>query len=99
MDPQEASLRCGDMEHPRTQVLNDPSFGLDLETTQWGTLKTIDGSKKIETLKGDYGKFYDNLYKAVCFDEALDVSPEMARSVMKVLELARLSNGSVLEYK
>lgn len=86
MDVQEENLKKG--RFPK----NDPYWGIEPKT-RWGTLY-IDGksSQKLESEKGDYGIFYENLYQALQNDRPMLVTPMEAYNVIKAVELARQSN-------
>jgi scyllo-inositol 2-dehydrogenase (NADP+) len=63
----------------------------------WGTLNTeIKGQHfvgKIESEKGDYTRFYQNIYNTILGNEQLIVSPLQARNNIRMIELAMLSNA------
>lgn len=93
-DPQEAFLQAG-----KSPLL--PAFGVEAEE-HWGKLNTQVGSLhfqgKIETLKGCYLKFYDNIYNAIVDNEELLVKPEQAMQTIQIIEAAKKSNekGSIV---
>jgi predicted dehydrogenase len=84
LDPQEADSKSG-----MTPI--HPSWGVDKQS-KWGTLNTnINGLHfrgNIETLRGCYQKFYENIFEAITNKEALAVKPEEARNVINIIELA-----------
>ncbi len=47
---------------------------------------------KVESEKGDYVSYYQNIYDAISKDVHLLVTAEEARNVIRVIELAMLSN-------
>lgn len=67
----------------------------------WGKINTEEEEKYLESEQGDYRKFYQNIYNAICGEEALEVTPRQAKRVIKVIELAKSSNSGKcrLEYK
>ncbi|MCC5911393.1 MAG: oxidoreductase [Clostridiaceae bacterium] len=89
MDIQEEALKKGiaprDMDH----------WGEEPETI-WGTLNTdIQGLHfrgKIESKRGDYRGFYQNVYLSILGKEELKVRPQEARNTIRVIELAIESN-------
>lgn len=89
MDPQEAALRQG-------LTPADPNWGLEPQA-QWGTLNTQLGGLhfhgQIETLRGNYPAYYDNIYKAIVFGAELAVKPEEAKNTIRLIELARQSSA------
>ncbi|MCZ2154506.1 MAG: Gfo/Idh/MocA family oxidoreductase [Bryobacterales bacterium] len=89
MDPQEARLLKAEM--PRWY----PGLGDDPEEN-WGLLHTDIGGLvyrgKIETVAGDYAGYYRNVAAAIRGREELAVRPEQVLTLMKVLELARVSS-------
>jgi len=89
LDPQEAALKAGKM--PK----DDPNWGWET-ADKWGfSNSTAHGLKyygKIETTKGDYRGYYQNIYNVLTGDEELAVTPIQARSVIRIIELARLSS-------
>lgn len=88
MDPQEAALRRG-------LTPAEPDWGLEPQT-QWGTLNTqLDGLQfygKLETIRGCYQAFYENVYQAIEQGAALAVQPEEARNTIRLIELALQSH-------
>lgn len=86
-DPQEPSLRAG--ARPV-----DAGFGEDDEEA-YGTLRIVSDAgmetQKLPTERGDYGAYYDNLYRAIREDGDLLVPPEQAAEVLKILEAAKKS--------
>lgn len=48
---------------------------------------------KIQTIPGNYGKYYDNIYHALTSGADLMVKPEETVTVLKIIEAAQLSNS------
>lgn len=59
----------------------------------WGKLNTEEEEKLLKSEHGDYRKLYQNIYNAICGKEKLKVTPEQAKNVIKVIELAKSSNS------
>ncbi len=93
-DVQEEALK------KRQKPQDDPNWGEEPETL-WGKLNTLDEEKKLKSEPGDYRKIYENIYNAISQKEELLVTPEQARDVIKVIDLACQSNSAkrVLEFK
>jgi predicted dehydrogenase len=89
MDVQEGSLANG----MTPDGLED--WGKEPES-MWGTLNTdIEGIHfrgKVESEVGDYRLFYKNVYDAITGQAELFVTPEQARNVIRVIELAKESS-------
>lgn len=87
MDPQEAALRKG-------LTPSEPDWGLEPQS-QWGTLNTQMGGLhfygQLETARGCYQAFYENVYQAIEGAE-LAVKPEEARNTIRMIELALQSS-------
>lgn len=83
-DPQEVYLRAGKLP---SQV---PNFGVEDESL-YGLLHTeIDGvvvNKKYPTLKGNYGYYYENLYKTIREGAELREKPEHGYNTIRIVEL------------
>jgi len=89
MDPQEDFLRS---PNPPTGTDWGPTWGVEPESN-WGTLSLVNvGPRKIKTEIGDYRNFYINVRDAIAGKAELDVSPQHALNVMRVLELAQKSH-------
>jgi len=88
LDVQEEALKAG------LTSLTKNSWGIE-PADIWGTLNTeINGQHfigKIESEKGDYGRFYQNLYNAIIGKEELIVTPVQARNNVRIIELAMQS--------
>ena len=88
-DSQEVALKAGEL--PK----NNRSWGWET-ADKWGfSNSTAHGLKyygKVETVPGDYRKFYENIYQVMTGEEELAVKPEQAREVIRIIELARLSS-------
>jgi predicted dehydrogenase len=88
LDPQEEALKQG--ENPAM-----PGWGKESEEF-WGILNTeINGLSfrgKVETLAGNYSAFYDNIHDALRQGAALEVQPEQALNVIRVIEKATESS-------
>jgi scyllo-inositol 2-dehydrogenase (NADP+) len=88
LDPQEDALVRG--ETPR-----DNGWGLEPEES-WGRLTlSQDGAitrMRIATEAGDYRRYYENVRDAIVSGVPLDVTPEQALTVMRLLELAHESS-------
>lgn len=88
MDPQEAALRQG-LTPPA------PDWGIELQS-QWGTLNTQIGGLhfygQVETLRGCYQAFYENIAEAIDQSATLAVQPEQARNTIRMIELALQSH-------
>ncbi|MBS4538623.1 Gfo/Idh/MocA family oxidoreductase [Clostridium sp. D2Q-11] len=89
MDVQEGHLREGKL--PFKEV----NWGIE-EERKWGIINsTIDGINvrgKVESEKGDYREYYNNIYDAIVNDKPLLVTAEDGRNIIKVIELAMESN-------
>ena len=82
-DVQEEALKKG--EDP-----NNPDWGVEPNEI-WGKLNTVDEEKYVESEAGNYPFLYHNLYKAITAGEALAVTPQQARDVIKIIEAAQQS--------
>lgn len=58
----------------------------------WGKLDVLEESAIIESETGDYRKFYQNIYEAITQNAELEVKPEQAREVIRVIERALQSS-------
>lgn len=89
IDPQEELMKNG-------QLPVGPSWGNDTETN-WGHLMyENDGltfSGRIETLKGNYNVFYNNIYKVLRKNEEPFVKPVEVLDVLEILEACNESNS------
>lgn len=87
-DPQEEALKQG-----RSPA--EPNWGVD-STDLWGKLNTqiaglhVEG--RVETVPGCYQAYYENIVAAIKERSELAVSPEQARDVVRVIELALQSH-------
>ena len=87
IDPQEAALKAG-------QTPNSPNWGHE-PATDWGMLNTeakglaLRGT--IETLAGNYPAYYRNLAQAIQGEAELIVQASQARTVIRLIELAKQS--------
>ncbi|MFY4773509.1 oxidoreductase [Metabacillus sp. RGM 3146] len=88
MDPQENALRAGSLP-------SDPGFGEDSEGN-WGLLNSEVGRLqyrgKVQTLKGSYQSFYENICQAIKDSRDPAVTAEQAAQTIKLIELARQSS-------
>ncbi len=85
-DPQEEQLKNG------LKPDGNSDWGIESEKI-WGNLNTIEETRTLESERGDYRIFYQNIYNAITSNEELLVKPEQARDVIKVIELAIQSNA------
>jgi predicted dehydrogenase len=89
LDPQEEALRRGE-----TPLRN--SLGVE-RPEAWGTLSTAENgqieSRPLETLAGEYGRYYENVRDAILGKTQLAVTPEQALTVLQIIELARQSSA------
>ncbi|PTN09194.1 putative dehydrogenase [Mangrovibacterium marinum] len=88
IDPQEEALKAG-------QLPGGSGWGEEPESA-WGMLHTEkDGQpirQKMETIRGNYALFYENVYGAITNGESLLVKPEESRDCLRVLEACLLSD-------
>lgn len=59
----------------------------------WGKLDVLEETETIESEVGDYRKFYENIHTAITTNAELEVKPEQAREVIRVIELAMKSSS------
>ena len=89
VDPQEEALKCG-------RSPQEPGWGLE-PAEQWGTLNTQIGGLhfqgKVETARGCYQAYYENVCRAIRGEAELIVKPEEARDTIRIIELAVQSNA------
>ena len=89
VDPQEDALKRGGSPQ-------EPEWGMEPEE-EWGTLNTQIGGLhfqgKIETARGNYPAYYENVYQAIRGEAELIVKPEEARNTIRIIELAVQSNA------
>jgi scyllo-inositol 2-dehydrogenase (NADP+) len=97
MDVQEEALKAG--LTPETAA----NWGMETEEI-WGMIHTtVNGVQirgKLESSQGDYRIFYQNIYAAITRKEALLVTAEQARNVIRIIELAQRSEAEkrTIEY-
>ncbi len=85
-DTQEEMLKNG--------LKPEDNWGWGLEPQEmWGKFDIVEEKGTIESERGDYRNFYKNVYQAIRGKEDLEVKPEQARDVIKVIELAIQSNN------
>ncbi len=88
LDVQEEALKAG------FTSLTKNDWGIEPEEI-WGTLNTeINGQHfvgKIESEKGNYGEFYQNIYDTIVGKATLIVTPLQARNTIRIIELAMRS--------
>ncbi|MDR1517771.1 MAG: oxidoreductase [Dysgonamonadaceae bacterium] len=88
LDVQEENLNNG-------AIPNTPSWGSEPENI-WGTIDVeregLKLSGKIESERGDYRVFFNNLRDAIWGKAEIAVKPEEARDVMRIIELSFLSS-------
>jgi scyllo-inositol 2-dehydrogenase (NADP+) len=89
LDPQEMNLRSG-------MKPSDDKLGADSEEN-YGLIHTErNGSvvrEKVETINGDYGKYFQNVANAINNTEQLTVSANDGLNIIRVIEKAYESNG------
>ncbi len=86
LDPQEETLKRGHLPA-------GPHWGKEAEEA-WGTLARCEGGlrrQKYPTLAGRYPEFYENVFLAIHGQQELEVKPEQARNVIRLIELAEQS--------
>jgi len=87
-EPQEEMLK-------NNHLPNEPGWGKEPEC-DWGKLNTslngVHFEGKIETIPGNYGHFYSNLYEAIRNGGKLMVRPEEALMTIRILETCLESN-------
>ncbi|MCD7036106.1 oxidoreductase [Metabacillus sp. GX 13764] len=87
MDPQENALKEG-------AIPGDKGFGEDPEH-QWGTLNTDHGGLnmrgKVQTLKGNYTAFYEDICQAILEHRSPRVTAEQAAWTIRLIEAAKQS--------
>jgi predicted dehydrogenase len=64
----------------------DARFGVETEE-HWGVLTTPEGSKKVKSEDGQYVKFFENVAAALEGKEEVEVKPEQAANVVRILTL------------
>lgn len=88
MDVQEEDLKAGLTSFTKTNWGIEPS-------DRWGTINTEINAQhiigKVESEKGDYAGFYQNIYNVITGKEALIVTPLQARNNVRIIELAMQS--------
>ena len=85
VDVQEEALKNG--EKPK----DHPEWGKEPREI-WGKINTTSEEKILESERGDYRLLYENLYEAIVNKASLEVTPQQARDVIKVIELAQKSS-------
>jgi len=88
VDPQEAALKAG--ATPR----GNPDWGREPREI-WGKLNVTrngqDVITQVESERGNYPAFYQNVYDAITRRQPLAIRPEEAREVIRIIELAEQS--------
>jgi scyllo-inositol 2-dehydrogenase (NADP+) len=88
IDPQEQALK-------EQMIPGAPGWGSEPKEW-WGRINTtVEGCHvvgEVETVAGDYTRFYQNLYEAIRMNAPLAVKPEEGRNVIALIEAAIESN-------
>ncbi|PUZ26716.1 Predicted dehydrogenase [Chitinophaga costaii] len=91
MDVQEDTLRAGGLPHGNT------SWGLE-PSNIWGKLNTTYNGQhfigQVESERGDYTGFYQNVYDAITGKAPLIVTPQQARNTIRIIEIAMQSHST-----
>lgn len=87
-DLQEQALKDGDVPGSPGWAVEPKEFWGKLNTTLGGV--HMEGN--IETIPGNYPGFYKNVYEAIRENKPLEVKPEEARDVIKLIEACYESN-------
>ncbi|MGC9341463.1 MAG: Gfo/Idh/MocA family oxidoreductase [Bacteroidales bacterium] len=95
IDPQEQALKEGFLPEGNDWGKENP--------IEWGKINTnIDSlhvEGRIETIAGNYGVFYENIFDTIRNGSELYVKPEEAAAVIRIIEAAKQSNESGKEIK
>lgn len=83
-DVQEEALKNG--KNPQ----NSSDWGREPQEI-WGKLNTVSKEELYESEAGDYRVVYQNLFNAITSGAALEVKPEQARDVIRIIEAAQQS--------
>ena len=88
IDPQEQDLKDGKLPD---------GTGWGKEDEQWwgkinSTIQGVHVERKVETQRGNYCEFYDNLHHAIRDQQALAIQPEEAKEVIRLIEVCYESN-------
>lgn len=84
VDPQEELLKNG------ARPANTSGWGAEPREI-WGKLNTVEEEKLVESERGNYPFLYQNLFNALTKGEALAVTPQQARDVIRIIETAQQS--------
>jgi predicted dehydrogenase len=88
IDPQEEALKAGG-------IPGSPNWGIEPES-DWGLLNTglqgLHFRGKIESLPGNYTRFYEGVYQAIVQGAEVPVKPEEAAAVIRIIGAAMESN-------
>lgn len=85
-DPQEEKLKNG------FKPSGTKDWGLEPKES-WGSIDTVDDIGFIISRQGDYTAFYRNIHQAITAGEELEVKPEQAKEVIRVIEAALRSQA------
>lgn len=88
IDAQEAALLAGERPPDKDWGKEAEEFHGDLFVVEEDAITL----KKIPTINGNYGKFYENIYDVLTNHAELIVKPEEAIDVLKIIEAAIQSN-------
>jgi scyllo-inositol 2-dehydrogenase (NADP+) len=90
IDPQEDDMKAG-MPYPSDH------WGKE-DKKYWGVLNTsindVNVRGKVETLPGNYMKFFDNVYEVIREGKPIIISPEQAQMTTRIIEAAQESYKS-----
>ena len=97
VDPQEPALVAG----ARVPVMGTPGMWLQEDRAEWGTLTVAPVpadpgnlvKREVKTELGDYRGFYANVRDAIWGSAPLEVTSEDGFTVIRLLELARVSSA------
>jgi len=84
LDPQEAARKAGSLPGAAAWGQEAPEW--------WGDLYDATGSRKIETLAGDYRLFFRMLAEAILMEGPVPVDPRDALAGLRLIELAMESS-------
>jgi predicted dehydrogenase len=89
VDPQEEALKRG-------SIPDCPGWGMEAEGW-WGLLHTeqegVARRERFPTIPGNYSAYYDNIAAAIAGGETLAVTASQALDVIRIIDLARRSEG------